>query len=279
MNKKNPKKSKIIKDQMRFFDMSAHEHAHIHSHIPDAPLFFQYVNKEQFSSLNWLSDGEIILDYGCGTGETLKRFLRGRKSEKYKIYGVDIAGEAISEIARKYPKYDFFKIKNNLIPQIEDGTVDGAYMMHILHHSKEHNAIFKEINKKLRKDGKYVINDLSSNNPFLSFFRGLFTTSPNFIKSRFSDDLVVDGMIPEKYKVDMHVVVKELESAGFTIKKIEYGHLFFFMFGWFDKFIPLSKVALFRSTYKQMIRFEQWLLTFKIFQNWAEVFSIKAVKN
>jgi|WetSurMetagenome_2_1015567.scaffolds.fasta_scaffold09895_2 ubiquinone/menaquinone biosynthesis C-methylase UbiE len=268
----------IVKDQMRFFDMNAHRHAHIHSSIPEDSLFVKYANKEQFSSLNWLVNGKVILDYGCGTGETLERFLRGRDPKRYKVYGVDIAEEAIHEIAKKYPAYDFFKIKNNLIPLIKDGTVDGAYMMHILHHAREHDEIFKTVYAKLKNGGKYVINDLSSNNPFLSFFRGLFTMSPNFVKKKFSDDLVVDGMIPEKYKVNIQAVVHGLKDAGFTIEKIGYGHLFFFMFGWIDKFIPLSKAVPIKNIYKQLIRFERWLLSFNFFQNRAEVFYIKAIK-
>ena len=154
----------------------------------------------------------------------------------------------------------------------------GAYMLHVLHHATDHEAIFKESHAKLAKNGKYVINDLCSNNPFNKFARALFIYMPSFVKKKFGDDLVVGESIPEKYKVDIAKVTAALKKSGFKIEEVGYGHLFVFLFAWIDRFIPFSRVPLIRMWYKQLMKFEAYLLSYPFFKKRAEVFYIKAVK-
>lgn len=269
------KKGKIIKDQMKFFDLNASKPQ---LNLNNNSIFVDYANKEQYLTLDWLKDKKLVLDYGCGTGISLDCFFRNKSRKDYKVYGVDISGEAIRKIKVKYPEFRFFQIKKNKIPQIEKNSLGAAYMLHILHHTRGYNQIFKEIYSKLESGGKFVINDLTSNNIFNNVARSIFVCSPKFIKRRFSDDLVVEGYIPEKYKVNVDKVLNSLEKIGFDVIEVGYGHLFFFLFSWIDRFLPLSRFRFVRNLYHRLMRIEDVLLKYKFFQNQAELFFIKSIK-
>jgi hypothetical protein len=69
-----------------------------------------------------------------------------------------------------------------------------------------------------------------------------------------------------------------LASVGFKNIEIGYGHLFFFIFEWIDKFIPFQKYQFVRRIYAELIDLEEYLLTKKFFKKYAEVFYIKGIK-
>lgn len=268
------KSSKIIKNQKIFFDSNAS----VLRPVLSQPFFLQYANKEQTLGFKWLSDQKIILDYGCGTGTSINIFLEANSGASNQFIGVDISEDAISHSKNKYPNYRFIAIENNRIPQINECTVDGAYLLHVLHHSHEHKEIFQEVYKKLKVGGKFFLSDLSSNNLIISCMRRIFICAPNFIQQRFADDLVVDGAIPEKYKVNPKKVIDELKEVGFKISEVGYGHLALFCLGWIDRFIPLSRIRFIRRIYTMLEKIEQRLLRLDIFKNRSEVFYIKCIK-
>ena len=266
--------SKIITDQELFFNQNA-----LQPRIIDQEnIFMKYAQKEQVKGFGWLSNKKSILDFGCGTGNSIDLFFYKRKIKGYKLYGVDIAQDAIEYVKKKYPDFKFFKISNNQIPQIMASGVDASYLLNVLHHTRGHQEIFNEIYKKLDKNGKFFICDLCSNNPINKSARNIFIRMPKFVKDKFNDDLVVGEAIPEKYKVNIDNVVKQLKNVGFKVEEIGYGHLFFFIFGWVDRFIPFSKIPLVSSFYKKLMNLEKYLLKYTFFQNRAEVFYIKCIK-
>jgi len=272
MNVDNEQKNR---NQLTFFNANATKQ---NTQIKSNYLFDKYVNKEQRDGFNWIEDKKVILEYGCGTGDSLDKFFERRQIKHYHIYGVDIASKAIGISRKKYPELKFYVIKNNKIPQIENKSVGAAFMFHVLHHSTNHEDIFKEIYNKLGNKGKFLINDLSSNNPIISFFRFIFQLSPKFIKVRFSDDLLCEGNIPDKYKVNIQEVIRLLKKCSFQIEELGYGHLFFFVFGWIERFIPLSKISIFQMFYVNLMKLEAKLLKYPFFQRFAEVYYIKATK-
>jgi len=270
----NNKKSQVIKNQKEFFN----ENASYEKPILSSPFFFEYANKEQVDGFKWLGDAKSILDYGCGTGATIEAFSKVNSGGAYAFIGVDIAEMAIKKVKLNFPNDTFHLIDNNKIPLLPNESVDGAYLMHVLHHSYEHQEIFQEIYNKLKKDGKFLLNDLSSNNPFVKLSRSIFLFLPSFIKQRFSDDLVVEGGIPDKYKVNPEDVVSSLREVGFTIQQIGYGHLFPFLFAWLDRLVPLSNYRVIRVIYSALGHLEQTLLKYGFFKRFAEVFYIKCKK-
>jgi len=265
---------RIFKDQIDFFNKNA---ALIKSDVV-SPFFLEYVNKEQKAGFAWLADREYVLDYGCGTGTSIDAFLKHNLQGNYRFIGVDIADVAIQIVKKKYPIFTFYTINNNNIPELLNNSMDGAYLLHVLHHSADHEAIFLEIYNKLRQGGKLFLSDMSSNNPLIKISRNMFKFTPHFVKQRFADDLVVDGAIPDKYKVDPNTVVAQLKAVGFSVAEIGHGHLFVFFFSWVDRFIPFSRLAICRGLYSVLWAIEDLLLKCRFFQKRAEVFYIKCVK-
>jgi SAM-dependent methyltransferase len=271
MEKGNPR---IVKNQKEFFN----KNAELKKPGLVVPFFMEYATKEQVTGFRWLSDRNRILDYGCGTGSSIDAFLEANYPRRRFFVGVDMADVAIQKARLKHPDYEFFTIEDNKVPQIIDGSVDGAYLLHVLHHSTNHEAIFEAIYSKLEAGGKFFICDLSSNNPIISLCRHLYVFCPDFVKKRFADDLVVDGAIPEKYKVNPDVVSRQLKAIGFEVQDIECGHLFFFVFSWIDLFIPISRFVLFRLFLEKLRGVEEILLRYEFFRARSEVFCLRCVK-
>src|SRR3989304_9481016 len=105
------KKSSVIKNQESFFNLNSQVEKNNHS--SSATIFMEYANKEQVSGFRWIENSKKILEYGVGTGGSLDLFFRNRNKNKYKVYGVDMAGLAINKVKTKYPKFKFYKISNN----------------------------------------------------------------------------------------------------------------------------------------------------------------------
>lgn len=268
-------KKRVFTDQELFFNQNAlKEEA-----ISQPEIIYQYVKKEQIKGFEWISECKNILEYGCGTGTSLDVFFKNRNIGEYNIWGVDIAEKAIEKAKEKYPSLKFIRISNNKIFDIKDNFLDAVFMFHVLHHTDNHSEIFKEISRKLKPGGKFLINDMSSNNPFIRFGRFIFSYTPKFVKNKFSgDDLVVDGEIPEKNRVDINATVESLKSYGFSIEEVGTGHLFFFLFAWVDRFLPFNRFRIVRFIYKKLIALEALLLKDKYFQKFGEVFYIKCRK-
>lgn len=268
-------KVQIIKDQEYFFNIDAEVQKEI-----KPGFFYDYAVKEAMAGFRWMNDKKPLLDYGCGVGLTLELYLNATGNYDNKVYGIDISEGAIKRIKEKFPgnNYEFFKIQNNKIPQVKNESIGSCYLIHILHHSKEHEMIFREVYEKLSKGGKFFICDMSSNNPLLRLGRKVFVKMPNFIKNRFTDDLVVEGAIPDKYPVNIRKVCEQLQQIGFKIEGIGYGHLFFFIFVWLDKFTHLYRFKFAQKIINMFSHLEDFLLKFKFFRRRAEVFYIKCVK-
>lgn len=268
---------KVQKDQKQFFN----EYSDVHTKLvyPNKTID-KYIHKEQYSGFQWLSDSKNILDYGCGTGTSIDRFMAVNKTapKSYSFIGVDIADKAIKRAKAKYPNYQFHAISNNNLEKVDDESIDAAYIIHVLHHSKDHEKMLKEVHNKLKPNGKLLINDLSSRNLLIKLGRNAFGFMPKFIKSKFTNDLVVNDSIPDKYPVDIEKTIELIEKVGFKIKKIEYGHLFFFLFVWIDNIARISNFEPLRRFYELLIKLENYLLKFKPFQKHAELFYIKAMK-
>jgi hypothetical protein len=60
------------------------------------------------------------------------------------------------------------------------------------------------------------------------------------INEKFNNDLVVNGRIPEKYKVNFKFVIAQLKKSGFLIEEVGFGHLFFPIFNQSYEFFFLT---------------------------------------
>lgn len=265
----------VLKDQKKFFATYAQKEKPA---IDKKTIFYQFGLDSIVPHFKWLSDKTTLLEYGCGTGRTLELFLEITGKSNKKIIGVDLTPETIEVISKKYPNYFFYTIKENTISQLKDSEVAGCYLVNVLHHARDHKKIFEEINRILSKDGKFFIQDLSSNNPIIRLGRWAFGYMPRFVKSRFADDLSIDGDIPEKYSVDLMLTIQLLEESGFEIVKIDYSGLFVFVFEWFDRVLGLSRITLFSRFFQLLMRIEVFLLKYNLFNKRSEAFYIRCIK-
>lgn len=262
------------KNQEIFFD----NNALITRPILKNSFFYEELNKEQINGFQWLDDCNSVLDYGCGTGISIDLFTQVNDKKNFNIVGVDISNQVILLCEKKYPQYSFYKISNGEIEGKIRKNFDGAYIMHVLHHCEEYREIFENIYKHLKPNGKLLINDLTSKNPFIKLARSIFRYLPWYIKNRFNDDLIIDGEIPEKNVVDIDELTYILNSIGFDIIKIEYAHLFYFIVGWFDRFICFSKINFLQLIYKKIASIEDKFIHKFGLWRYCEVVSIYAVK-
>lgn len=268
--------NEVIKDQEYFFnEYSKKAHGKLIKDIP-----YVYSNKEQVYGFEFLKDCHNLLDYGCGVGYSIDLFFDGNLNpSEYIFTGVDIAEKALEKIKEKYPYYSFFKVEGNDLSFIEDLHFDGAYMIHVLHHSTDHQKMFNQISKKLKTGGKFFLSDLSSANLFIRFGRWLYPIIGKFISTKFEDDLVIDSSIPDKYVISRDKVVEMLKAENFDIVEVGNGHLFFFLLCWVNRFIPFMHVKVIEKPLNLLMKLEEKMTRMTFFKDYCEVFYILAVKS
>lgn len=99
-----------------------------------------------------------VLDYGCGVGKFSKRLKKFRPK---RIFAVDNSSQAIS-LASKSRKISYKHIKNADLAHIKDNSLDFAFINYVLccvQSSQDIKKILKEVNTKLKKNGKLIILD------------------------------------------------------------------------------------------------------------------------
>lgn len=266
---------KIEKDQKKFFDLYAASHK---KKEPPNTFFSELSIVDIRKGFRWLSDCDSVLDYGCGTGETINLFLTSTNSQPTRIVGIDLSEVSI-EVAKTRYTYEFYVVTDNNLSFLSPASLDGAFMLGILHHTDDHQKIFDEIYNVLEPGGKFLVVDMTKNNPLIEFARYLFPYMPKRIQGMFPDDLVIDETIPEKLRVEIDVTLAALKKAGFTVELVTHGHLFYFIFDWLERMtrLNISKTKL-NVIYSWIYRFEKRLLTMRFFKNYAHVFAIQAVK-
>jgi len=266
----------IEKNQKKFFDQYAARHQRKE---PVNVFFFELAIAELRRGFRWLSGCNSVLDYGCGTGETINLFLSTADYEPSRIVGIDLS-EVSVEVARSRYPYEFHVVPDNDLSFLPPASLEGAYMIGVLHHTESHQKIFDEIGRVLQSGGKFLILDLTKNNPLIELARALFPYMPRRIRQMFPDDLVIDETIPEKLRVEVGATLASLRKAGFSVEQVDYGHLFYFIFDWCERMtgINISKTK-FNVIYSWFYRVEKRLLTLELFKRRAHLFVVRAVRS
>lgn len=268
---------RVEKNQEKFFDQYATAHG---SKKAVFSFFGQLADEEIYKGLKWLSGCKNILDYGCGVGEGITQYRDTTNDFTTKIVGIDLSEVSIGIAKKSHPMDEFHVVKNNDLSFRPPDALGGAYMIGVLHHSEHHQKIFDEVSRVLEPGGKFFIFDLTKNNPLIEMPRALFPYMPKRIKRMFPDDLVTDDTIPEKLTVEVDTTISALRKAGFIIESIEYGHLFFFLFDWFERMTGLQiSTTRFKAVYLWFYKLEKKLLQLQVFKERAHIFAIHAVKD
>ena len=119
--------------------------------------------------------GKIILDYGCGRGESSLKCLANGAD---KVYGIDISAVYIKNAKEKaneagYPeeRYLFQEMDAHTL-QFPDDFFDLITGKGILHHLNVQIAL-DEIYRVLKPEGRVILQEPLSDNPLLKIFRFL----------------------------------------------------------------------------------------------------------
>ena len=109
-----------------------------------------------------IQEGFTVIDYGCGTGNYIKRASR-LVGEKGKVLAVDIhplSEKHINKKARKHGLHNvtFTLIDGNSCP-IEDNIADMIYALEMFHMVKDHRAFLGELHRLLKSEGFLIIDD------------------------------------------------------------------------------------------------------------------------
>ena len=102
-----------------------------------------------------VSDGDRVLDVGCGNGKLIIEI--SRKAD-IKAYGVDISPNMINVCKQRYGNIDFRTTSGEDLP-FEDGSFDMLTICCVLHHLNNPYKFFAEAYRVLAKDGVLVVGE------------------------------------------------------------------------------------------------------------------------
>lgn len=102
-----------------------------------------------------------LLDVGCGTGPMIELLLREFPKKNYT--GIDLTPRMIEVAqAKKLPHAEFLVGDSENLP-FADGSFDVVICTNSFHHYPNPQAFMKETSRVLRKDGRLILRDYTSN--------------------------------------------------------------------------------------------------------------------
>lgn len=155
-------------------------------------------NEDFFEHLKKSCQDKLILDYGCGIGNTAEKVS---KYNAKSITGIDISEVSISKAKAFVQEKKInvqFKVDNCEESSFENGTFDIVYGAGILHHLKIDKCL-NEIHRILKKEGELVFIEPLGTNPLINIYRKLTPSSRspdehpliksdlNFIREKYDD--------------------------------------------------------------------------------------------
>lgn len=102
-----------------------------------------------------VSDGEKVLDVGCGNGTLISGISR---LAKIHAFGVDISPKMIDECRVRHPHIDFQVSVADELP-FDDNEFDVVTMCCVLHHLDEPQKFFAEVRRILKPGGRLIVSD------------------------------------------------------------------------------------------------------------------------
>ena len=176
-----------------------------------------------FQTLVMPMPGEIVVDFGCGTGAFTSRL--GRFG--LKIIGIDMSKECI-EYARKKYKGIKFNVGDIEKTDLRSNSVNIVIFSGVLHHFQDFSATVKEGYRVLRKGGRVFSYDPNKKNPIMWLYRD--KKSPfHSTKGKTENERLLTA--EEIHKVlrktgFQGVIVQSISDVGFRYIKSNMGKLF-----------------------------------------------------
>ena len=111
--------------------------------------------KQEMLTLCNVSDGDRVLDVGCGNGKLIFEISR---RAKIKAYGVDISPKMIEVCKQRYGNIDFDISSGEDLP-FDEGNFDMLTICCVLHHLNNPIKFFSEAHRVLKEDGILIVGE------------------------------------------------------------------------------------------------------------------------
>lgn len=130
----------------------------------------------KWSEHHLLQEGQIVLDYGCGTGEfTIPAAEIVRNTGK--VYALDYFKRQLGIVKRKVAKkglHNVETIHSDSKTHLPDESVDVVWMCDVLHEVRKKKMVMRELHRVLKREGALVIYD-GMGDKTLEYTGNLFT--------------------------------------------------------------------------------------------------------
>lgn len=164
-----------------------------------------------------VKDGEKVLDVGCGAGNLIEYFTKGR------LFGIDLCKQLL--IIASCKKYGvpvhFLQSFGEKLP-FKHHIFDKIFCSEVIEHIKEPYLIIKEAERVLSRDGYFVVS--IPNDKFIKFIKILL----HWLYL----DRIINSISTYKFAVDVTIewhlhnfslkYIKKLLNGLFQIEKIQY---------------------------------------------------------
>lgn len=128
--------------------------------VLDDPKRFSFENPDAILSEIGVKSGQVAADIGCGTGFfTLP--LASDVGKKGKVYALDTSLTMIKELrkrSRHLKQVEPIHSQENHFP-IEDGSLDFALLVNMIHEVESWRRFLKEVHRVLKPGGKICVID------------------------------------------------------------------------------------------------------------------------
>jgi ubiquinone/menaquinone biosynthesis C-methylase UbiE len=158
------------------------------------------------------SDGESVLDVGCGTGAFGKTIIE--QNAGVKVFFSDISPTAKDYLAG----LNFFCSPAEVMP-FADETFDKIYCLHTISHVVDREKVARELLRITKKGGQLVIIGPNRNYVFLMRLALLFGRIPSYNFDKTAKWLLTQGGVRRLLSENGWEVVK-VEYFGHYIKKL-----------------------------------------------------------
>jgi ubiquinone/menaquinone biosynthesis C-methylase UbiE len=118
--------------------------------------------------------GEFCLDLGSGRGTDVLR-MADEVGETGFVYGLDISDGMLEKAKKNAAKFEvsnvkFFKSELEVIP-LPDNSLDLVISNCTLNHAYDKQAVWNEIHRTLKENGRFVISDIYSTQTVPSIYK------------------------------------------------------------------------------------------------------------
>ncbi len=100
--------------------------------------------------------GKVIADIGCGTGRHWRKLFAQLPA---RLIGYDVSAGMLNKLKEKFPGAETFLLKEELLPELADGSCDVIVSTLAVAHIAAVENAFREWDRVLRPGGELIITD------------------------------------------------------------------------------------------------------------------------